>query len=327
VLALVALALGLLWAVRTGQLRSAAAVAGVALVIVVDLWSIERKFVDFQPHVSITYADDEVTTFLQQRPQPHRVLDGGVYIGSWLMAHHIPSLLGYHGNQIRYADELLGGKNQFWPNAGSPTILSLYGVQHIIVSQVIEARGWEQVLGPVPTASGRPGVVYANSVNPTWARVLPAAAKIPENQIIPTVLDPRFPADRIVLFPDTMNVNPAAIGDTIPELPPVQATVSEWRPGRMRIALSGQAAEPTWLLVSENWYPDWRATIDGQPATVRRGQFALITVELPPGAREVVLEFRSRTYARGRMITLISLAAVAGLFLVPVIRRRKPADD
>jgi uncharacterized membrane protein YfhO len=95
----------------------------------------------------------------------------------------------------------------------------------------------------------------------------------------------------------------------------------------MRIALAGQATAPTWLVVSENWYPDWRATIDGQPAAVRRGQFALITVELPPGAREVVLEFRSRTYARGRMITFISLAAVAGLFLVPAIRRRKPADD
>jgi uncharacterized membrane protein YfhO len=76
-------------------------------------------------------------------------------------------------------------------------------------------------------------------------------------------------------------------------------------------------------VVSENWYPDWLATVDGQSSPAYRGQYSLITVPLPVGAREVTLEFRSRAYERGRMITVISLIAALGLWLVPMVRRRR----
>ena len=325
-LALTALALGLTWAITTGQLRAVAAVSGVAAVIVIDLWSVERKFVNFQPPVEVTYRDDELTTALRQLPQPHRVLDVNVYRGSWLMAHGIQTLLGYHGNQIRYADELLGGKDRLWPNAGSPVILNLYAVQHVIFPQSLEGQGWKQVLGPVPTASGLPGFLFQNELNPKWARVLPAAARIPEEQIISTLLDPRFPADRIVLFPDTATVNPAAIGDSVPQPVPIGATVSSWQPGKMAITLTGETTQPSWLVVSENWYPDWHATIDGKAVPTHRGQFALITVEVPPGAKAVNLEFSSRAYARGKGITLASLAGVAALLILSAVRARRRPD-
>ena len=91
----------------------------------------------------------------------------------------------------------------------------------------------------------------------------------------------------------------------------------------MRIGLEGQAAAPSWLVVSENWYPDWKATVDGQPAAIHRGQFSLITIPLPVGAKEVSLEFRSRAYERGRLITFISLIAALGLWLVPLFRTRR----
>ncbi len=91
----------------------------------------------------------------------------------------------------------------------------------------------------------------------------------------------------------------------------------------MRIGLEGQAVAPSWLVVSENWYPDWRATVDGQQATVYRGQFSLITIPLPAGAKEVSLEFRSAAYEKGRLITFISLIAALGLWLVPLVRTRR----
>jgi hypothetical protein len=242
------------------------------------------------------------------------------------MAHHIQSLLGYHGNQIRYADELLGGKDRLWPNAGSPVILNLYAVQHVIFPQALEGQGWKQVLGPVPTASGLPGFLFQNDLNPAWVRVLPAAAKIPEAQIISTLLDPRFPADRIVLFPDTMTVNPAAIGDSVPQPVPIEATLSSWQPGKMSITLSGETTQPSWLVVSENWYPDWHASVDGRPVPVLRGQFALLTVELPPGAKAVNLEFSSRAYAQGKGITLASLIGVVALLVLSVLKDRRRSD-
>jgi hypothetical protein len=324
-LLLTALAIGALWAITAGQLRATAAAIGIAVVITADLWSVERRFFNFMPPVSLTYGEDEITTALRKTPEPFRVLDSNVYYGSWLMAHRIPTLLGYHGNELRFFDELMGGKNE-WRYLGTPTIWNLYAVRYLVLPDTISARGWRKLLGPVPSAMGRPGYVYESEVNPSWVTVLPAAAKVPEEQLIPTLLDQRFPADRIVLFPDTMAVNPAPIGDSLPMPAPVQAKLTSWEPGKMTVTLSGQATAPTWLLVSENWYPDWTAEVDGRPTPTRRGQFALLTVELPPGAKQVTLQFRSAAYARGRFITFGSLILALGLLVVPSLLRRRRAD-
>jgi hypothetical protein len=271
----------------------------------------------------VAFADDAITTELRKQPLPYRVLDAGAYQGSWLMAHDVPTLLGYHGNQVRFFDELLGGKLQGHPNAIRPSIWDLFSVGYIIVGDTIQLAGWHQVVGPVQTTTGAQAVLYARDTMPSWATVVPAAAKVPENQIIPTLLDTRFPVDRIVLFPDTMSMVTAAVPDSLPEPSPVRARVLAWEPGSMRIGLEGQAAAPSWLVVSENWYPDWRATVDGQPAATHRGQFSLLTIPLPAGAREVSLEFRSRAYERGRLITFVSLIAAVGLWLVPLVRTRR----
>jgi uncharacterized membrane protein YfhO len=81
----------------------------------------------------------------------------------------------------------------------------------------------------------------------------------------------------------------------------------------MRIALEGSDTRPRYLLVSETWYKDWHARVDGRPAPVHRGDHALITVVLPPGAREVALDFDSPEYARGKLISLLALLAIAGI--------------
>ncbi len=310
------------WAIAKG--RIAARLAGITLAVATfaDLWSVERRFFAFQPHVSVTYADDEVTTALRRNPMPFRVLDAGAYRGSWLMAHRIPTLLGYHGNELRHFDELLGGKGE-WPNAVSPNVWRLFGVGYLIVGDTINLTGWHRVVGPVPTVTGAQAVLYAADTMPAWARVVPAAAKVPEDQIGPTVVDPRFPINRVVLFADTASVNPPPMGDSLPAASPVDAKITAWQPGKMTIALTGQAAAPSWLVVSENWYPDWGATVDGQPVATLRGQGSVITVPVPVGAREVSLEFRSRAYERGRLITFLSLIAALGLWLVPPIRRRR----
>jgi uncharacterized membrane protein YfhO len=63
--------------------------------------------------------------------------------------------------------------------------------------------------------------------------------------------------------------------------------------------------------------------VDGEPAPVLRGNHALLTVEVPPGAREVALEFESPEYVRGKLISLIALLGIAGLYGWTVLRRRR----
>ncbi len=93
----------------------------------------------------------------------------------------------------------------------------------------------------------------------------------------------------------------------------------------MRITLTGRDTAARHLLVSETWYKDWRARVDGRPAPVLRGDHALIAVAVPPGAREVALDFQSPEYARGKVISLVALLGIAGLAGWTFLHRRRPA--
>ena len=75
------------------------------------------------------FADDPITTRLKREPKPYRVLDAGVYQGSVLMAHRMQSVLGYHGNEIRFYDDLMGGKNSGATSA-SPNLHDLLAVRY-----------------------------------------------------------------------------------------------------------------------------------------------------------------------------------------------------
>jgi uncharacterized membrane protein YfhO len=68
------------------------------------------------------------------------------------------------------------------------------------------------------------------------------------------------------------------------------------------------------LVVSENYYPGWTATVDGKSAPVVRTDYSLIGVVLPAGATHVDLTFSSPAYKRGKALTLIAL----GLSIVAI---------
>ncbi|MBA3259492.1 MAG: hypothetical protein H0T68_08515 [Gemmatimonadales bacterium] len=313
-----------LWAVWSGALRGSVAAATLGAVIVADLWSVDRLFFDYREPAVELFADDPITARLESQPDPFRVLDLGVYQGSYLMGHRIMTMLGYHGFEIRFYDELLGGKNQ-WRNAGSPNLHDLLGVRYLLLPEAQAVPGFHHVLGPVATTPGPAGILLERDTIPPYVRVVPGAAKLPEEQVVPTIVDPRFPVNSVVLFADTASVDPLPLSARGPDSTAVRATLAEWAPGRMRITLGGSERRPLYLLVGENWYPDWHAEIDGREAPMHRGNHALLTVVLPSGAREVSLRFASDEYARGRLVTLFALLVVLGLFGWSAWRSRSAA--
>jgi uncharacterized membrane protein YfhO len=66
--------------------------------------------------------------------------------------------------------------------------------------------------------------------------------------------------------------------------------------------------------------------VDGRAAPVLRGDHALISVPLPPGAREVALDFESPDYARGKLISLVALLGIVGLWSWAFLARRRAAS-
>jgi uncharacterized membrane protein YfhO len=140
------------------------------------------------------------------------------------------------------------------------------------------------------------------------------------------VADPRFPVLAVAVYADSEKVTPAEVGSSLPPPPTATARIAAWEPGKIRVAIDGRDERPLYLVVAENWYKDWRATVDGATVPALRAQHTLLSVAIPPGAKEVAFEFRSPEYARGRLITLVSLAIVSGVFLVPRLRKRRGED-
>ncbi len=311
-----------LWAAASGRLQGAAAVAAIVVVMAIDLWSIDRIFYQFSPRADVLFADDAVTTYLQKTKPPYRAIDAGNSYGqSILMKYRIPVVNGYHGFSLRTYNEL-GGEREGWRNIGSPNLLDLLAVRFVILPDSQPLPGFHRVVDPTPTAFGTTASLYERDTVPAYARVVLGAAKVPEDQVVPTVIDPRFPVNGAILLPDTST---AQVPQAQPPFPvaSTRAEVTEWAPGRMKITLSGAEPTASHLLVSENWYPDWHATVDGKAGTVRRADHTLISVDLPAGAREVELVFDSPTYATGKMISLAALLVALLMTFVPMVMARR----
>ena len=101
-------------------------------------------------------------------------------------------------------------------------------------------------------------------------------------------------------------------------LQPSRDATQEWSPIE-RIELSVDAIQirargPETLVVSEVSYPGWRATIDGRMAPITTVYGLLMSVDVPEGAHDVVLEFRPAGVYVGGGVTLLTLLALAGLW-------------
>jgi hypothetical protein len=323
--ALFALVALLAWGKLSGRIPALAFALLLPLLVGIDLWRDGRHFWTYSPPPGQgLYRPDDAIARMQQAPKPLRVLNLNAYPLNVLMAHNIPQVLGYQGNELRYFDELMGGRNDWRYLFTSTRLWDLLAVRYVLLPDTASIPGYHRALGPITTAAGTRAYVYEADTIPPYARVVPAAAKVDSSAIPPTLADPRLPGyDRVVLFSNDAPVNPAPL-QSWPSPMASKARVTAWDAGRMTIALDPAPTDSAYVLVSENWYVDWRASVDGQPAAVLRGDHALITVPVGPGAKTVELRYQSRTFARGKAIALFSLLVVlAGFVVPPVIARRR----
>lgn len=218
-----------------------------------------------------------------------------------------------------------------WSNLANLQLWDLFAVRWVIVPTLPQGGGldsipgYTRVLRDAITASGTPAHLFERTEPAPYARVVPAALTLDSAQIVPTLVDPRMAHDRVVLLDARAGVTVPPLAQ-LPAPSTARATVTHWEPGKMSITLDPAPATPAYLLVAENWYPDWRATVNGAPAPVLRGDWTLITVPLAAGSTGVELVFKSSAYGRGKVITLISLLLVVAAWVVPaIVRRRRSA--
>jgi hypothetical protein len=318
--AFIALAVALGLATLRGRISTRAAAWGLAALMTIDLWSVERLYWMFSPPAKVIYASDSIVETLKAEPQPVRVLaiafeqpmqPDAFLTGDALMTHRIRNVCGYHGNQIGRYNDLTGGSScranpeQLF----NPNVLQLTNTKYLLtnIPQIPFLPNFALAKGPVRNASGDVVYLYRINGDNPYSWLTPVAVKAPDDQVLATVLNPRFDVKRAALFDTSAKVR-ASVG--VQALPPpisVTTSVSHYEPGNVRIDLSAPAPDGASLVVSENYYPGWRATVDGKATPIGRVDYTFIGIELPAGARSVQLDFTSPTYERGKVITWIAI--------------------
>jgi hypothetical protein len=113
--------------------------------------------------------------------------------------------------------------------------------------------------------------------------------------------------------------------DELPQLPGGElaqgstARVVAYEPSR--IVVETDAPTPTLLMLSENFYPGWEATVDGRKERIHLADFLLRGVAVPAGRHRIEMRYLAPQARNGALLSAFTLLVLAGL--VFVARRRR----
>ena len=277
-----------------------------ALFVLADLWLFGYRLVKAQPAQLSDYWRDAqgIIGQTEQRVVPWAT---GLFIQNDAMLAGLPSVLGYNTLDV-------ATYQRFITDLADPrmTVLDLLGVEYVLSPGPLEAKFIEgeralKLVGSTSTVQ-----VYRR------ARVLPMARLVYQIEVI---ADPGQAKTRL----GQPVFDPAATVILAQSLPSEvdggagQAEVALHTPERWQIRTRSDA--PAVLVLSENAYPGWGVTIDGQPAEALTAYTVLRAVYVPAGEHLVEWRFRPRSLYVGAGLSALGLLLV-GLSLVKTRARR-----
>lgn len=315
--------------------------AGYALLalLAVDLWSIERHYWMFSERAEVLYAPDAITEYLQQQKEPGRVIaiplsnnltsHDPFLLGDAFMHMHIRGVLGYHGNELgRY--QMLVGKEDGMQSLANPNFWALTNARYLYTNLAeLPFAGSKLVAGPVRNAAGTMTFLYRLPGDDPAAWVVPMIVKADDGSTLATVLNPLFNVRRAAIFDSASTVPAQSATATMPEPLSVSVGFTRYDAGAIDMTLDGAVPAGSALVVSENYYPGWTATVDGKPVEVSRADFTIMGIPLPANAKTVSLRFASAPYERGKLVTIVAILLALGAIVVGVVidrKRQAPAN-
>ncbi|MBA2715128.1 MAG: YfhO family protein [Rubrobacteraceae bacterium] len=94
-----------------------------------------------------------------------------------------------------------------------------------------------------------------------------------------------------------------------------------------RIGLRTSTGAPGLLMLSETFYPAWKAYVDGRPVPLYVADHVLRAVPVPAGEHTVELRYESWSLRIGLAVSLTSYLLLIALTVARVRRRRKGAYE
>ncbi len=318
----VGLAALFVWWYRTGKMGTGILLA-LVLVPVVDGIRFNRKFIDTYDAKG-NWAPTPVTQFFASDPSSYRVMNLQKPQDDILPSQGIEVVIGYHGNQLRWYDDLVGGPartNQF-----NPRFLNLVGTKYLIGPANSLPAGY---LGPKPVVTavsfGQVSIMRNDNALPR-AFFVDSFRVIPERKdITPLILN------------GTSDLRTLAYLEEDPGLAPStpSPTDSAWVISHAvdSVVVGVNCAHDRLMVLTDTYYESWHVTIDGNPGKIYRADEAFRGVVVPGGSKEVKFTYDSPRYRKGRMITWLTslyVLVIIGLYVIPGLRKAptgKPSES
>ncbi|MFN5223657.1 MAG: YfhO family protein [Bacteroidota bacterium] len=285
--AFISIAFGLLWFSLKGMLKSQNAVLLLALFIMVDLWAVDKRYLDDRNFVSKsrlkqpfepTEADQAI---LQDTELGYRVLNTSVSTfndASTSYLHH--SIGGYHGAKLKRYQELI----EFQISENNLSVIDMLNTKYIIGNSretgALMVQPNRQACGAAWFVKEFRMVANADSEMTALTNFNPAQTAI---------IDKRFEGKLEGL---QMQYDSSATIKLV-----------DYRANRLQYqtsALSEQLA-----VFSEIYYDKgWKAYVDGKEVPHIRVNYVLRAMRIPAGQHKVEFKFEPEVYYTGEKIAL-----------------------
>jgi len=316
---------GLTWLRRSGYLAPAGLVLGLVLLVAVDELRVGSAFIQTMDFQQWAAPDANIRAVLQAEEgsdEPYRMLSFRQSGQDVLPAlYGIELAAGHHPNDLARYRELIGMVGSGMPeNLFDRDIRRLLNVKYILWPDY--ATG-QSIQGPVVSRlelqDGRPYETILAEPGLPRARLVGAAVVKSDAEAVPYMLSDEFDPEAEVVLTEAA---PIALDGG-----PVEGTVAwiERSPNRLLLAVSTD--RPALLVVSDNWFPAWRATIDGQEAPVLRAYHTLRAVPVPAGDHTVEMSYRSDVVRWSLLVSVLLFVGLVGATGVQMWRERSSGRE
>jgi hypothetical protein len=94
---------------------------------------------------------------------------------------------------------------------------------------------------------------------------------------------------------------------------------------RERVVVETDAARPALLVLTDSWYPGWKATVDGDEVPIHRVDYVQRGVSVPAGTHRVEFSYEPASVRAGFAVSGLALLTIAAATLLGWRRRRAAA--
>jgi Bacterial membrane protein YfhO len=292
------------------------ALAGVQLVALLPLAVTYNPVVDSR---LLDYSPPPVVKHLQARS----ALEGGRAVFSGIGGANLGTIFrlfefgGYDGMTPRYVEQLAdprGSLESYTSGALRVTldptspVLDLLGVRYVVLPAGAGSPSPQFTLD----YSGPDAVVYRNArALPRAFVVFRARTCLDEAAALAQIQSGQIDFRHEVVLAGCRDVPTTA--DAAGRA--ADATITASTADRVVIATASDAAG--YLVLSDSWFPGWRAWVDGVEHTVWRADHALRAIALPPGRHEVQFRYVPSTFRWGLALSGLASLVIVGLVWAP----------